>query len=57
MRKAKIFSAEINGVFTRVKAYDKQHALKGFKRFCESTTLEDIQVLDIVNTHQNVWGE
>ena len=57
MRKAKVFSAEVNGVFTRVKAYDKKHALKGFRRFCKSITLEDIQVLDLVSSNQNVWEE
>lgn len=57
MRKVKVFSAEVNGVFTHVKAYNKKHALKGFRRFCDSITVEDIRVLDVVNSSQSVWDE
>lgn len=57
MRKAKVYSAEVKGTFTQIKAYNKKHALEGLKRFDESVTLKDISILDVSNSHQAVWDE
>lgn len=58
MKTTKIYSAEVNGIFTQIKAYNKFHALEGFKRLDENIKLSDIyQLKNAVNSHQVVWGE
>lgn len=58
MKTAKIYSAEVNGTFTQIKAYNKKHALEGFKKLDENIKLSDIYHLkNAVNSHQAVWDE
>lgn len=58
MKNTKIYSAEVNGTFTQIKAYNKKHALEGFKKFDENIKLSDIyQLKNAVNSQQTVWDE
>lgn len=58
MKKAKIYAAEVKGTFTQLKAYNKKHALEGFKQIDKKIKLSDIYHLkNAVNSHQAVWDE
>lgn len=57
MRTTRIYSAEVNGTFTQIKAYNKTHALKGFRVLDPSVNMSDITILNTSNSHQGVWDE
>lgn len=57
MKTSKIYSASVNGTFTHLKAYSKNHALEGFKKHDDKVKLSDISILKTSNSHQSVWDE
>jgi len=52
MKKAKVFSAEINGTFTQVKAYKKANAVARFKQLDPNVKASNVKMLNIQNSNQ-----
>jgi hypothetical protein len=42
--KAKVYSAEVNGTFTQIKAYKKVNAIARFKQLDETIKASDVKV-------------
>lgn len=53
MKTAKIFSANVNGTFTQIKAFKKSNAVARFKEFDSSIKNKDVSELkSAINSHQ-----
>lgn len=61
MKKAKVFSANVNGTFTQIKAYKKENAVARFQQLDASIKKSDVRVTNAQNSHQacveNVYPE
>lgn len=57
MRTPRVYSAEVNGVFTQIKAYNKNHAIEGFKELSGGSGVKDVTYLGLRNSQQTVWDE
>ena len=53
MKKAKVYSANVNGTFTQVKAYKKANAVKRFQQMDAAVTANHVYVLAVKNSHQS----
>lgn len=49
---AKVFSTEVNGTFTQIKAHKKANAVKRFQEMDERIKAKNVYVLDVKNSHQ-----
>lgn len=52
MKKAKVFSAEVNGTFTQVKAYKKANAVARFQQLDSNVKASSVKMLNVQNSHQ-----
>jgi hypothetical protein len=52
MKKSKIYSANVNGTFTRIKAYKKENAIKRFQQLDPTITSNDLTMLNVQDSHQ-----
>lgn len=52
MKKAKVFSAEVKGIFTQIKAYKKVNAVARFKKLDATIKTSDVRVINAQNSHQ-----
>jgi hypothetical protein len=52
MKKAKVFSAEVNGTFTQVKAYKKTNAVARFQQLDSNVKASDVRMINAQNSHQ-----
>ena len=53
MKKAKVFSAEVKGIFTQIKAYKKVNAVARFKQLDETIKTSDVKMINVQNSHQS----
>ena len=52
MKKAKVYSANVNGTFTQLKAYKKSNAVKCFQQLDSAVKKENVYVLDVQNSQE-----
>jgi hypothetical protein len=52
MKTTKIFSAEVNGVFTQLKSYKKANAVARFRQLDSRVKASDVKMLNVQNSHQ-----
>lgn len=52
MKKAKVFSAEVNGTFTQIKAYKKINAVARFQQLDSRIKSSDVKMINAQNSHQ-----
>ena len=52
MKKAKVFSAEVNGTFTQIKAYKKANAVKRFQQLDSNVKAKNVKLINAHNSHQ-----
>ena len=52
MKKAKIYSANVNGTFTQVKAYKKVNAVIRFQQLDSNVKASNVKMLNVQNSHQ-----
>lgn len=52
MKKAKVFSSEVNGTFTQIKAYKKANAVLRFQQFDSNVKATDVKMINAQNSHQ-----
>ena len=52
MKKAKVFSAEVNSTFTQVKAYKKANAVARFQQLDATIKASDVKMINAHNSHQ-----
>jgi len=48
----KVFSANVNGYTTQIKAFKKVNAVARFKQLDETVTSSDVIVINVQNSHQ-----
>ena len=53
MKKAKVFSAEVNGTFTQIKAYKKVNAVARFQQLDATIKASDVKMINVQNSHQS----
>ena len=52
MKNSKVFSANVNGVLTQIKAYKKVNAVARFKKLDATIKASDVRVIKSSNSHQ-----
>ena len=52
MKKSRVYSANVNGTFTQVKAYKKANAVKRFQQLDETIREKDVKVINAQNSEQ-----
>jgi hypothetical protein len=52
MKKASVYSAEVKGTFTQIKAYKKENAVKRFQQLDENIRMENVKKINAYNSHQ-----
>lgn len=52
MKKAKVFSAQVNGTFTQVKAYKKANAVARLQQLDATIKASDVKMINTQNSHQ-----
>ena len=52
MKKAKVYSAEVNGIFTQLKAYKKINAITRFKQLNPDIKASNVRKINAVNPQQ-----
>ena len=52
MKKAKVFSAEVNETFTQIKAYKKINAVARFQQLDSRIKSSDVRMINAQNSHQ-----
>ena len=50
--KAKVFSANVKGTFTQIKAYKKVNAVARFQQLDEAIKAKDVKMINAQNSHQ-----
>ena len=53
MKKAKVFSANVKGTFTQIKAYKKVNAIARFQQLDASIKASDVKLINVQNSHQS----
>jgi len=54
MKKSKVFSAEVNGTFTQVKAYKKANAVARFQQLDANVKASNVKMINVQNSHQGL---
>jgi hypothetical protein len=52
MKNSKVFSANVNGTFTQIKAYKKVNAVARFQQLDATIKASDVNVINAQNSHQ-----
>ncbi|NLA23929.1 MAG: hypothetical protein GX879_03080 [Bacteroidales bacterium] len=52
MKNSKVFSAEVNGTFTQIKAYKKVNAVARFQQLDATIKSGDVKMINVQNSHQ-----
>lgn len=52
MEKSKVFSANVNGTFTQIKAYKKVNAVARFQQLDETIKASDVKMISVKNSQQ-----
>ena len=50
--KAKVFSAEVKGTFTQIKAFKKINAVARFQQLDASVDARNVKKINVCNSHQ-----
>ena len=53
MKTTRVFSAEVNGTFTQIKAYKKINAVARFQQLDATIKASDVRVINVQNSHQS----
>ncbi len=52
MKNSKVFTAEVNGTFTQIKAYKKVNAVARFQQLDATIKSSDVKMINVQNSHQ-----
>ncbi len=52
MKNSKVFTAEVNGTFTQIKAYKKVNAVTRFQQLDATIKPSDVKMIKVQNSHQ-----
>jgi hypothetical protein len=52
MKKAKVFTANVNGTFTQIKAFKKVNAVARFQQLDATIRASNVKMFNVQNSHQ-----